>query len=143
MYEALGVIEPAIARAAVHNASPADIISMEALLNLATDAIPDDVPGHLAACREFQARPGACARSPFLTRMLLSIEERSDMFLIHSGQALPPEKMQASINDHREILNAVRSFGQSELAAEAAHAHSQAIRVRWREMYPQHLIQKS
>ena len=44
MYEALGVIEPAIARAAVHNASPADIISMEALLNLATDAIPDDVP---------------------------------------------------------------------------------------------------
>jgi DNA-binding GntR family transcriptional regulator len=135
MYEALGVIEPAIARSAAANASPADIRKMELSLSEAEMAIPDDIPGHLAACREFQGQMGSCAQSPFLTRMLLSIEERSDMYLIHSGKALPPEKMQASIDDRRAILDAIRSSDPAAAAA-AAEAHAGAIRLRWREMYP-------
>jgi DNA-binding GntR family transcriptional regulator len=135
MYEALGVIEPAIARSAALNASPADIRKMGSSLDEAMAAMPGDIPGHLAACREFQARMGSCAHSPFLTRMLLSIEERSDMYLIHSQQALPPDKMQASIDDRRAILDAIRA-ADPDAAAAAAEAHADAIRLRWREMYP-------
>lgn len=135
MYEALGVIEPAIARAATLNASPADIRKMDAILDQAAEAIPHDVPGHLAACRAFQAYLGSCTESPFLTRMLLSIEERSDMYLIHSGLDLPAEKMQASVADRRHILQAIAA-ADPDRAAQAALAHAEAIRVRWREMYP-------
>ncbi len=135
MYEALGVIEPAIARSAAVNASPADIRRMEQSLDEAAAAMPNDIPGHLAACREFQARMGSCAHSPFLTRMLISIEERSDMYLIHSRQALPPDKMQASIDDRRAILDAIRKTDPSA-AATAAETHAESIRLRWRELYP-------
>lgn len=135
MYEALGVIEPAIARTAALNASPADIRVMEASLDQAAKAMPNDIPGHLAACREFQARMGASAHSPFLTRMLVSIEERSDMHLIHSEKALPPEKMQASIDDRRAMLDAIR-VGDPDAAAMAAETHAASIRFRWRELYP-------
>ena len=136
MYEALGVIESAIARSAALNAGPADIRTMAQSLDEATAAIPLDIPGHLAACRAFQSRLGACAQSPFLARVLLSIEERSDMYLIHSAQVLPAEKMQASVDDRRAILNAVANH-DPESASAAALSHAEAIRIRWREMYPQ------
>lgn len=136
MYEALGVIEPAIARSAALNASPADIRKMAAILEAAEAAIPNDIPGHLAGCRAFQERLGACASSPFLTRMLLSIEERSDMYLIHSKQALPPEKMRLAIDDRRAILAAVRD-GDPDAAAAASVAHAESIRIRWRDLYIQ------
>jgi DNA-binding GntR family transcriptional regulator len=137
MYEALGVIEPHLARPAAINATSADIATMTAMLDRAEAAIPDDVPGHLAANRAFQAHLGQCARKPFLTRMLLSIEERSDMYLIHSHQALPPEKMLAAVQDRRRILTAVAA-ADPDAAAAAAAAHGEAIRVRWRALYPEH-----
>jgi DNA-binding GntR family transcriptional regulator len=137
MYEALGVIESALARSAAANASTADIQQMETSLEAAAAAIPTDVLGYLTACREFQAVLGTCASSPFLARMLLSIEERSDMYLLHTRQPLSPEKMHASVNDRRIILDAIRT-GDPEMAAQAALAHAASIRVRWRELYPDH-----
>jgi DNA-binding GntR family transcriptional regulator len=134
MYEALGLIESAIARAAATNAGPADLRAMDASLTESEAAIPQDIPGHLAAGREFQALLGSCARSPFLTRMLLSIEERSDMYLIHSKRELPPDRMQQAVNDRRAILDAVR-LGDPDAAAAAAVAHGESIRIRWRDMY--------
>lgn len=135
MYEALGIIESAIARAAAANAGPADIAAMEGALAEARDAIPADVPGHLAACRAFQARLGNCAKNPFLTRLLLSIEERSDMYLVHSRQTLSPDRMQQAIDNRRAILDAVRRHN-ADAAAAAAIAHGDSIRSRWRDLYP-------
>lgn len=135
MYEALGVIEAALARAAAANATAADIRQMEAALALSEAAIPGDVPTHLAAGREFQSLLGKAAGSPFLTRTLLGIEERSDMYLIHSGLPLPPENMQAAVDDRRSILDQVRA-GNAEGAAEMAMTHAASIRTRWRELYP-------
>lgn len=135
MYEALGVIEAALARGAALNASAADIRQMDAALALSEAAIPGDVPTHLAAGREFQSLLGSAAGSPFLTRTLLGIEERSDMYLIHSGLPLPPDNMLAAVNDRRNILDRVRG-GDAEGAAEMAMAHAASIRTRWRELYP-------
>lgn len=134
MYEALGHIEAAVGRAAVQNITAADIERLSATLDLAEARIPHDIPGHLAACREFQRQLCACSRNPFLTKLLLGIEERSDMYLIHSRQALPAEKMHASVSDRRRILRAV-SDGDEDAAARASHEHARAIRERWRDMY--------
>jgi DNA-binding GntR family transcriptional regulator len=136
MYEALGHIEAAVARAAVPNVTASDIERLSSTLDLAESLIPHDVPGHLAACREFQRQLCACSNNPFLTKLLLGIEERSDMYLIHSRQELPAEKMHASVSDRRKILNAVRE-GDEDAAARASHDHARAIRERWREMYPE------
>jgi DNA-binding GntR family transcriptional regulator len=135
MYEALGPIESAIARAAVPHMTEALAQELSAILDEAEAAIPDDVVLHLARCREFQQRLGEIARSPFLTRTLLGIEERSDIYLIHSGQPLPEANMRAAVNDRRAILTAVRS-GAPDAAAAAAEFHARGIRIRWRGLYP-------
>ncbi len=134
MYEALGAIEAAIARAGVPHLTEAIAQELASILDEAEASIPDDVIGHLAHCREFQQRLGECARSPFLTRTLLGIEERSDIHLIHSRQTLPPEHMLAAVNDRRAILEAVRS-GDVDAAVAVAEAHANGIRVRWRGLY--------
>ncbi len=135
MYEALGVIEAVLARSAAANATAADIRRMHDALQQAELAIPDRIPEHLAACRAFQELLGATAESEFLTRMLLSIEERSDMYLVHTGLPLSPENMRAAVADRRHILDGIRE-GNPERAAEAAIAHASRIRTRWRELYP-------
>jgi len=135
MYEALGVIEAALARTAATRASAADIRRMDEALQHAETAIPDNVPEHLAACREFQALLGSAAESPFLTRTLLGIEERSDMYLIHSGSPLSPENMRAAVDDRRNILERIRA-GDAEGAGEVSLAHADRIRTRWRQLYP-------
>lgn len=134
MYEALGVIEPAIARAAVQHATAGDIAALHGFLDDAERRIPDDVPGHLTACRLFQQRLGEMAQSPFLTRLLVSIEERSDMYLIHTQRTLPEDKMRAAVDDRRSILQAVQR-GDGDAAVHAAQHHAAEIRMRWREMY--------
>lgn len=135
MYEALGPIESAIARAAVPHLDESAAEELTAILDAAEVAIPDDVPGHLARCREFQQRLGEIAQHPFLTRMLLGIEERSDVYLLHSGQQLPEDNMRAAVSDRRTILAAVRR-GDVDAAAAAAEAHADGIRRRWRDLYP-------
>ncbi len=135
MYEALGAIESTIARLAVGRVTANDIATLSDILDRAEHRIPDDIPGHLAACREFQQHLGDCAGSPYLTRILLGIEERSDMYLIHTGQDLAEDKMMASVNDRRTILAAVQS-GDADAAAQAALAHADAIRERWHHLYP-------
>lgn len=134
MYEALGVIESALAASAVHHATPDDVRAMARFLDTAEAGIPHDIPGQLAACRDFQRRLGECARNPYLTNLLINIEERSDVYLIHTQHSLSPEKMLAAIRDRRKILDAVSS-GDPAAAASAAAAHAEAIRVRWRELY--------
>jgi DNA-binding GntR family transcriptional regulator len=134
MYEALGAIESAIARAAVPRLTSESASELDSILDEAQAAIPDDIVGHLASCRLFQQRLGEFARNPFLTKLLVSIEERSDIYLIHSKQPLPVANMQAAVDDRRAILDAIRS-GDQDAAATAAERHAEAIRIRWRDLY--------
>ncbi len=136
MYEALGVVEAALARSAATKATSGDIRRMDEALQRAEVTIPDNVPEHLAANREFQSLLGSTAESPFLTQMLLGIEERSDMYLIHSGLPLSSENMHAAVGDRRRILDRVRA-GDPEGAAEASLAHADGIRKRWHQHYPE------
>jgi DNA-binding GntR family transcriptional regulator len=135
MYEALGPIESAIARAAVPHLTEAIATELATVLDEAEAAIPNDVVLHLTYCRAFQQLLGEVARSPFLTRTLLGIEERSDIYLIHSGQSLPEANMRAAVSDRRAILAAVRG-GDADAAAAAAEFHARGIRIRWRGLYP-------
>ncbi len=135
MYGAHGVIEADLARSAAAHATAGDIRRMDDALQRASETIPDNVPEHLAACREFQEILGSTAESPFLTRMLLGIEERSDMYLINSGRPISAENMLAAVEDRREILDRVRD-GDGEGAATAAIGHAENIRARWHQHYP-------
>jgi DNA-binding GntR family transcriptional regulator len=135
MYEALGPIESTIAKAAVPHLTDALARELETILDAAEVAIPNDVAGHLAKRRGFQQRLGEVAQRPFLTRTLLGIEERSDIYLLHSRQELPEANMRAAVSDRRNILAAVRG-GDISAAAAAAEAHAAGIRRRWRDLYP-------
>ena len=137
MYEALEAIEPVLASRAAERADGSDIAAMEDALITAERFIPGKVSGHLSACRAFQRRMGQCAGNAYLTGMLLSIEERSDLYLLHLSaiHPLPADKMHAAVENRRTILDAICA-GDPELAAQAAQAHARAVRVRWREMYP-------
>jgi DNA-binding GntR family transcriptional regulator len=134
MYEALAMIEPALARAAIDQVSAGDLRAMTASLDEAERAIPDDVPGHLAACRAFLRRLGDCGGNPYLTNIIIGIEERSDMYLVHTQNRLPPERMLAAVADRRAILDAIRD-GDAEAAVRAARIHTEAIHQRWRDLY--------
>ncbi|MEZ4505735.1 MAG: GntR family transcriptional regulator [Thermomicrobiales bacterium] len=135
MYEALGIIEAALARLAATKASAGDIRRMDDALQQAERGIPNDVPEHLSGNREFQALLGAAADAPFLTRVLLGIEERSDMYLINSGLTLSEGNMRAAVADRRAILDRVRQ-GDADGAAEASLMHAARIRERWQQFYP-------
>lgn len=135
MYEALGIIEAALARLAAIKASAGDIRRMDDALQQAERGIPNDVPEHLSGNREFQALLGAAADAPFLTRVLLGIEERSDMYLINSGLTLSEGNMRAAVADRRAILDRVRQ-GDADGAAEASLMHAARIRERWQQFYP-------
>lgn len=108
MFEAAGTIEPALAREAARQATESDLVAMDALLVEAERAAPEDISGHLAACRDFQRRLGQCGGNQYLTAFLLSIEEKSDLYLISTGRPLPADKMLAAVADRRAILEAVR-----------------------------------
>lgn len=134
MYETLEVIEPELARRAAVHATESDIDAMEQALHEAERCIAADVPGHFAQCAHFQRLLGKCSANAYMTALLMSIEERSDLYLVTKWQALPAANMQAAVDDRRAILAAVRSH-DPEAAAEASRAHARAIRLRWRELY--------
>lgn len=135
-YETVEVVEPALARLAAVHAQPSDIAAMEDVLARAKACIPHDVPGYLASCREFQERMGQCAKNPYLTSMLIGIEEHADLYLLKVSvrQSLPADKMLAAVADRRAMLDAIRA-GDAEAATEAARAHAHAVQSRWREFY--------
>ncbi|MBK9945109.1 MAG: GntR family transcriptional regulator [Kouleothrix sp.] len=134
MYEALETVEAALARQAALRADAADLAAMEHSLGRAERCVPHDIPGHLAACRMFQRQLGACAHNPYLADFLVGIEERADLYLISTWHTLPADKMRAAIHDRRVILAAVQAR-DPEAAAQAAEAHAQAARQRWRALF--------
>ncbi len=134
MYETHELIEPELARRAALNATARDIADMEAMLARAEGAIPDDIPGHFAACRLFIQRLGECSNQQYMSSLLMSIEERSDLYLIGKWRTLPADKMLAAVSDRRAILKAIR-LRDPDSAAQASRQHAQAVRVRWRELY--------
>jgi len=133
MYRASEVIETAIARAAAQGAKLSDIEAMEQALTEAERCLPDDGPGALGACRLFMQHLGESAGNPYLTQFLMSIEEKIDVYLIMSYAVIPEEKLRGAINDRRTILSWVRA-GDASAAEQAAQAHAQAVRTRWREL---------
>lgn len=134
MYEGVGTIEPELARRAAAIATPDDIAAMEELLLKAEQYFPDDAPRLLGACRMFQQKIGECARNDYLTALLITIEERSDLYLITKWQVLPPDKLLAAINDRRAILDAIRAR-DPDLAAQRSLDHARAARLRWKDLF--------
>ncbi|NJO83283.1 MAG: GntR family transcriptional regulator, partial [Blastochloris sp.] len=122
MYETLELIEPELARQAALKATDADIGMMEQVLDDAEHAIGIDVPEHFVQCARFQRILGRCSGNTYMTSLVLSIEERSDLYLITKWPMLPAENMKAAVLDRRAILAAVRAH-DPEAAAERHLAH--------------------
>lgn len=136
MCAAMETAEPTLARLAARYATPQDIASMEATLERATAMIPRSPSLHLAACREFVQHLGRCARNAPLTSFIVSLEERSDLYLISTHPTYPADKMEAAVANRRAILDAVRT-GDEDAAAQAARDHAGAIAARWGEFMQQ------
>lgn len=134
MVDTIELIEPALARRAAARASAADIEAMEQSLRTAETCIPAEPGRHFLACRDFQQQMGISAGLHHLTRLLLSIEERSDLYLIYAGAALPETNMQAAVEDRRRILTAVKQGNPAE-AEQAAREHAQRVRQRWHAFF--------
>lgn len=137
MYETMEIIEPTLARLAAARVQDSDIAQLDHFLGLAERCTPNDVAGHLAACRQFQLHMGRCAGNPHLTSMLLSIEEHCDLYLLHVNVETPlsPERMEGAIRDRRRIFEALEAR-DSEGVVRAAEAHARAVRSRWHDLYP-------
>jgi DNA-binding FadR family transcriptional regulator len=58
------------------------------------------------------------------------------MYLIHSRQEIPADKMYRAVANRQAILDAVK-LHDPEGAAAAAIAHGESIRIRWRDLYPE------
>ncbi len=134
MFDTVELIEPVLASRAAVRAEIDDIETMEAALDRAEKYIEGEPGKHFLACREFQQKLGECADHQYMTQLLVSIEERSDLYLIHTWEVLPVENMLAAVNDRRKILEAVKR-GDKDGAAEAARDHARSVRKRWRELF--------
>lgn len=128
------VVETAIVGQAARRATDADIQALEDALKDAERHIYD-LPLHLAACRRFAQRLGQIAGDEYtiLTKTLLNVVERSDVYLIGTDTSVPVEKLRGSIADRRAFLEAIRAHDVVAAAA-AAHAHGIAIRQRWQDL---------
>jgi DNA-binding GntR family transcriptional regulator len=134
MYEAVELIEPELARRAALLAQAPEIEVMTQTLQQAEQYIPDKPGRHLMACRTFQLQLGDTAQHAYLTQLLVSIEERSDLYLISRWESLPSGNMLAAVRDRQAILSAVARH-DPDAAVAAAKQHARAIRHRWRDLY--------
>lgn len=140
MAEAIALIEPELARRAAQNAgepaAAAGLAAMTAAMARARAAIPGNVAGLLAACRDFQREMGRCADNAYLTALLLNVEERADLYLITRWRALPEARMRAAVADREAMLDAILA-GDVERAAGAALAHGRSVGPRWQDLFGQ------
>ncbi len=135
MFAANEVVEPYLVRRAALRADESQIEEMRDALDRAERcAESGDMAGFLRAGRDFHRLVGqACGNTP-LTRFITQNEERTDLYLMSSGQTLGPERMRASNEEHREILDAILRRDPDE-AARLVIAHSQLIRRRLSELF--------
>ena len=130
MFAANEVVEPYLVRRAALLASEDMIAEMRDVLAREGEcASSGDTAAFFRVGRAFHRLIGqACGNAP-LTRFVIQNEERTDLYLLSTGKIVGAERMRASNEEHREILDAIARRDPDE-AAQLAIVHSQLIRRR-------------
>ena len=77
---------------------------------------------------------GECSNQQSMSALLMSIKERSDLYLIGKWRTLPADKMLAAVSDRWAILNAIR-LRDPQSAAQASLDSILRPSARQRELY--------
>lgn len=135
MFAANEVVEPYLVRRAALFATEEMISEMRDVLDREEEcAGSDDTAAFLRIGRDFHRLVGqACGNAP-LTRFVMQNEERTDLYLLSTGKIIGPQRMRASNEEHREILDAIARRDPDE-AARLAIVHSQLIRRRLSDLF--------
>ncbi|NJM09224.1 GntR family transcriptional regulator [Candidatus Gracilibacteria bacterium] len=139
MFVANEAVEPFLVRRAAQHARDEQFAELAATLEQAEASVAaHDVVGFLRASRTFHRLIGVAAGNAALTDLVVRNEERTDMYLLSTGQAVQPTMMEASNREHAAILRALQRR-DPEAAARLTIYHAQSLRVRLGELFSEHL----
>ncbi len=135
MFVANETVEPYLVRRAALQASLEQLEALNQAIRRAQEAVTAiDMVGFLRASRDFHRLLGEASGNAPLTRFVVQNEERTDIYLIGSGQRIEPANMEASIHEHGAILDALIQR-DPESAARLAIYHAQSLRQRFAELF--------
>lgn len=135
MFVANEVIEPYLARRAALYASPEQLEAIGAALTRGKESIArQNMAGFLRASRDFHRMVGAAAGNTILADFVLANEERTDMYLLHSGKVIDVPTMEVSLREHEAIYEALLQH-DSEAAERLVICHAQSLRARLAELF--------
>jgi len=126
--EAVATILVTLARQAAQSVSTAEIATMSIQLERAAHCIPQDIPGHLAACRAFLAQVGSSC--PSATAVMINLAERADLYVLRVRPLYSNEPLRATVAALRAILQAIAD-GAADAAGHAAEAYVRSLRAYW------------
>lgn len=144
MFTANEVIEPYLARRAALYASSEQLEGIATVLTHARESIArQNMAGFLRASRDFHHLVGEAAGNSSLTAFVVANEERTDMYLLHSGKVIDSATMTASLREHEAIYEALLQR-DSEAAERLVIYHAQSLRARLADLFaPQNEIESA
>lgn len=135
MFIANEAVEPYLARRAALMATAEQLAAMEEAIDTASSCAAElDTVGFLRSSREFHRLVGEATGNRPLAEFVVKNEERTDMYLIHYGKVVKPERMRASVHEHRAILAALQNR-DPEAAERLVIYHAQSLRERFTELF--------
>jgi DNA-binding GntR family transcriptional regulator len=141
MFIANEAVEPYLARRAALMATPNQLAAIDAVITKARKAaLLANTVGFLRASRDFHRLVGEAAVNRPLAEFVVQNEERTDMYLINYGKVVKPERMAASINEHRAILGALQER-DPEAAERLVIYHAQSLRARFTELFNEEAVE--
>ncbi len=141
IFTAHEVIEPFLARKAAELATQAQIESLEQnVCEYEHYAKEQDFANFLEVGREFHHLVGNAAGNLSLAESVIRNEERADLYLMSRGKTSDLSSMLASVDEHRAVLNAIKSHNPEE-AARLISQHAGSVRSRFIELFQDQKIE--
>lgn len=142
MFVANEVVEPYIARRAALLATGVQLQAIEEAIERAQRCVAQmDNAGFLRASRDFHRALGEASGNDTLASFVMRNEERTDMYLLHYRKVVDRSRMQASVDEHRAILEALQRR-DPEAAERLVIYHAQSLRTRFAELFNDHTAEQ-
>jgi len=135
MFVANEAVEPYLMRRAALLATEEHLLAVEETIERAHHCMQKkDMAGFLRASRDFHHTVGIASGNVSLTNFVVNNEERTDMYLLHSGKIIDVAKMEASQQEHEAIFTALVRR-DPEAAQRLTIYHAQSLRERFSELF--------
>lgn len=137
MFVANELVEPQLVRRAAVYASAEHFTRLQNAIDLGRRAADNtDISALLRSGREFHRWVGTAANNPPLAQFVLRNEEQTDLYLLSLGNKaiLSGEEMSISIQEHQDILDALRRRDPED-ASRLVIYHAQSLRRRHEHLF--------